>query len=193
MRRLSIGLVLAAMALLLVPLPASAAEYETFVGCDDLAENPIPSHECQLGDFPGAFFESDIETELEVCVEFPNAEVLCTEEEPAEAEVLYVVSIFSELEGDHLVTWYANGVEVGSWVFRMDPPPSPPAPAPVVTPAPAPPAPPVVVSVPSTECLQAQKRVDRLKAQLRHAHRRKQKAKLRAKLRSARAAEKRLC
>lgn len=123
MRRLFIGLVLAAMALLLVPLPASAAEYETFVGCDDLAENPVPSHECQLGDFPGAFFESDVETEYEICIEFPDTEELCLEEQEAEAGVLYVNSIISELEGDHLVTWYVEGVEVGSWAFRLNAPP----------------------------------------------------------------------
>jgi hypothetical protein len=193
MRRLVCSLVLAVSALLLVPLPASAAEpeYETLVGCDDLSEAPVPSHECQLGDIPGAFFEANVDTELEVCVEFPNAKELCTEEEPVEAETLFVVSIFSELEGDHLVTWYVEGVKIDSWAFRLNAPPPPP---PAVTPAPpAASAPVVVVTRPSAECLQAQKRVNQLRTRLRKAEGRKQKAKLRAKLRSARAAERRLC
>lgn len=60
-----LGLALAAVALLSVPSIATAADYKTFVGCDDLAENPIPSHVCQVDDFPGAFFESDSEVEVE--------------------------------------------------------------------------------------------------------------------------------
>jgi hypothetical protein len=193
MKRLFMGMALAAGALLLIPLPASAAEYETFVGCDGFAEPPVPSHVCQLGDLPGAFFESDVETEYEVCVEFPDAEEFCTEEEEeAEAGVLYVNLIFSELTGDHLVTWYVEGTEVGSWEFRLDPPPPPPV---VTPPAPTPSAPPLpaVATGPSAQCLKAQQRVKKLRGRLRKADGRKQKAKIRAKLRNARTAEKRVC
>jgi hypothetical protein len=56
-----------------------------------------------------------------------TAAVFCTEEEFAEAGVLYVNSITSEQEGNHFVSWYVEGVEVGSWAFRLDPPPPPPA------------------------------------------------------------------
>lgn len=196
MKRLLLGFALVAAALLSIPLSASAAEYETFVGCDDFAENPIPSHVCQVGDFPGAFFESDEETEYEVCVEFPNAEEECAEEQVAEAGVLYVNSIFSELEGTHLVSWYVGGAEIGSWAFRLDPPPPPPSPP--APPAPAPPALPVTPAptVPpsrSPQCLQAQHRVSNLKKQLRNASGHKQKVKVRGKLKSARAKAKRLC
>jgi hypothetical protein len=195
MKRLFLALVVAATASLFVPLQASAAEYETFVGCDDLSENPIPSHVCQLGDFPGAYFESDVDVEVELCVEFPNAEELCTENEFAEGGVLYVYSIFSELEGNHLATWYVEGAEVGSWSFRLDPPPPPPSPLPAAPPAPAPaPAPPPAVATgPSPGCSKAKRRVRGLKKRLRNANGRKQKAKIRPKLRSARALERRAC
>lgn len=196
-RGLFLGLVVAAAALLFIPLQASAAEYETFVGCDDLAESPVPSHVCQIGDFPGAYFESDVDVEVQLCVEFPNAEELCTENEFAEGGVLYVTSIFSELEGNHLATWYVEGTEIGSWAFRLDPPPSPspPTPPPVVPPAaaPAPPPPPAVAIGPSPGCLKARERVRGLKKRLRNATARKQKVKIRPKLRNARAAERRAC
>lgn len=194
MKKLLLGFALLAAASLSIPMSASAAEYQTFVGCDDFAENPVPSHVCQLGDFPGAFFESDEETEYEVCVEFPDGEELCAEEQVAEAGVLYVNSIFSELEGTHLVSWYVGGVEIGSWAFRLDPPPPPPAPpAPAPTPPATSPPPAAVVPLTSPQCLQAQHRVSTLKKQLRNASGHKQKVKLRGKLKSARAKAKRLC
>jgi hypothetical protein len=196
MKRVFLGSVLAAAVYLLASVPASAAEVETFVGCNYLAGNPVPSHVCQSGDSPGAFFESDEETEFEVCVELPTTVVLCTDEFIAEAEVLYSVSLPNELTGNYLVSWYTKGVEIGSWAFRLDPPPPPPVPpvtpAPV-TPAPVTPAPLVVAPAPSAECLKAQHLVDKLKQRLRSASGHKQKTKLRAKLKSARAAEKRAC
>lgn len=195
MRRLFLGLIVAATASLFIPLHASAAEYKTFVGCDDLSENPVPSHVCQIGDSPGAYFESDVDVEVELCVEFPDAEELCTERELAESGVLYVYSIFSELEGNHLATWYVEGAEVGSWAFRLDPPPPPPPPPPAVPPAAAPaPTPlPAVATGPSPGCLKAKQRVRGLKNRLRNAKGRKQKVKIRPKLRNARATERRAC
>jgi hypothetical protein len=196
MKRLLLSLVV--LFSLLAPLSAAqAAEYRTFVGCNDLAENPIPAHVCQVGDFPAAYFESDVETEYEICVEFPDAEVLCLEEELAEGEVLYLNSITSELPGNHVVSWYVEGSEIGSWTFRLDAPAPPPVPAPVA-PAPIAPVPPVVVApapapTPTAACLKSQQQVTKLKGRLRSVGGAKQKAKLRAKLRSARAAATRLC
>jgi hypothetical protein len=194
MKKLFLGLVLAAVASLAIALPASAAEFETFVGCDDLAETPVPAHICQIGDFPGAYFESDVDAEYEVCIEFPDAVELCAEEQFAEAGVLYVNSITSNLEGEHLVTWYVEGVEVGSWTFRLDPPPPPPPPPPAQPlPTPAATPPPAVAPVTSAGCLKAQQRVGSLKNRLRNASGRKRKAKLRIKLRSARVTARHVC
>lgn len=198
MIRSGLGLALAAAALFWVPSAATAADYETFVGCDDLAENPIPSHVCELGDFPGAYFESDTEVEVEVCVEFPTASILCTEPELAEAGILYVLSITSELEGDHFVTWYVEGAEVGSWAFHLEPPPAPPVvpsnPAPAPSPASVTSPPPVVTpSLPTPACRKARQRVRGLGRQLKNAGSRKQKAKIRGKLSKARTASRRAC
>lgn len=192
MKKLLLGFALVAAASLSIPMSASAAEYETFVGCDDLAASPVPSHVCQIGDFPGAFFESDTDVEVEICVELPSAVVFCTEEEFAEAGILYVLSLPNEEEGDYLASWFVEGVEVGSWAFRLDPPPPPPSPPAPAPPAPAPP-PAAVVPVTSPQCLQAQHRVSTLKKQLRNASGHKQRVKLRGKLKSARAKAKRLC
>ncbi|MET0304915.1 MAG: hypothetical protein ABW196_01650 [Solirubrobacterales bacterium] len=185
---------LTAAALLSIPSSAAAAEYDTFVGCDDLSENPVPAHVCQIGDFPGAYFESDEDTEYEICVAFPTEEVLCLEEQLAEGGILFVNSITSELEGNHVVSWFVEGVEIGSWSFRMDAPPPPPPPPPPVTSAPAPPAPPVVTSSkPSVACSKAKQRVGQLKSRLRKAASRKQRARIRPKLKAARATVKSAC
>jgi hypothetical protein len=191
MKRLLLGVALLATTLLLTPSPASAAEYETFVGCDDLAANPIPAHDCQLGDFPGAYFETDEETEYEVCVEFPGGAFICAEEQPAEADILYVNSIFTDEQGEHFVSWFVAGVEVGSWIFRINAPPPPPVVAPVPLPSvvAAPPARPT----PSVNCLIARRQVAKFSARLDKASGRKQRARLRAKLRKARTTMRRVC
>ena len=46
-----------AAAVLLVTASAAAAEYNTFVSCDEPAENPSPSYFCEVGEAPRAFFE----------------------------------------------------------------------------------------------------------------------------------------
>ena len=183
------GLLLAATTALLAPMAASAAPtYETFVGCDAFSENPAPADVCQVGDLPGAYFESDVDTEYEVCVEFPPGVTLCVDEQEAKAGVLYVNVITSETEGVHRVSWFVEGEEVGSWDFRLDPPPPPVAP--IVT---TPPAQPAIAPAPSVECLKAQRRIGALKSRLRSVKGHSQKARIRGKLKNARATAKQAC
>jgi hypothetical protein len=191
MKRLILAVAGAVMASLMMPLMASAATYETYVGCG-LTESTAPSEVCEIGSPVGAFFESDEETEYEVCVEFPNGEFLCAAEQEASQGVLYVNKITTDMPGTHYAVWYVEGVEVAEWPFRMDSPPPPPAP-PAVAP-PAPPAPPVVSPPgPSAACLQAKKRVGSLQSRLRRAVLPKAKNRLRAKLKQARVEKRRLC
>jgi hypothetical protein len=132
------------------PSPAAAANYTTYVGCS-VSPFAAPSHVCQLGDSPGAFFESpETNVEYEVCVRFPEATTLCTEE-PQEAVtgVLYVNEITSEIPGEHLVTWYVEGVEIASWSFRLDEPPLPPPTKPAASTT-APAAVPIAAPAPTT-------------------------------------------
>jgi hypothetical protein len=128
---------LAAFVLLAAP-SASAAGYTAYVGCSRSA-SVAPTHVCQIGDKPGAFFESEEETEYEVCVNFPSGDETCAEEQLVLANTLYVNAITTNLVGTHLVTWYVEGAEVASWSFTME------EPAPVASPSPGPgsvPAPP---------------------------------------------------
>jgi hypothetical protein len=194
MKKILLGMVLAIAASLLIPLTASAASYETFVGCDDLSENPVPAHACLTTDFPAAFFASDVDTEYEVCIETPTGAELCLEEEPAVAEVLYANSFPGGLAaGDYFAYWYVGGIEVGSWAFRLDSPPPPPAPPTPPLPAAPAPSPPAVALGPSAGCLKAQQLVTRVNKQLKNAAGPKQKAKIRGKLRKAKSTAKRLC
>jgi hypothetical protein len=198
MKKLFFGLMLAGAISLLIPLAASAAEYSAFVGCDDLAEDPVPSHVCLTDDFPAAYFEADEDTEYEVCVEFPSEEFLCEEEQLAEAGVLYLNSITTEEPGDHFVSWYVEEEEVASWDFRVDAPappaPNPPAtvvPAPIVTPVPT--IAPTPTATPTAACLKAKLRTRKLGSRLRKADDGPAKAKLRGKLRNARAVANTAC
>jgi hypothetical protein len=196
MKRCLFLVLVSALGVLLVPASASAAaSYHTFVGCDDLSEAPLASHVCEVGDFPGAYFESSEETEYEACVEFPNEEFLCTEAQVAEAGVLYVNSITTDQEGVHTAYWFVGEKEVGSFAWRMEapkPPPTPPV-RPVFTVVPPPPAAPVVDPSQSPVCLKAQGQVVKLKSRLGKATRRQQKAKIRKALTAARAFSKKAC
>jgi hypothetical protein len=189
-RRALWGSVLLLAGLLLIPAGAGAATYDTYVGCDT-GENASPADVCPLGSSPGAFFEADEGVEYDVCVEFPDGEFLCAEEQEAEAGVLYANQIETTLTGEHFVWWFVGGLEVGSWSFRIDapPPPAPPAPAP-----PPPPAPPAAVTpIVTPACVKAKARVRTLKTRLRQAVKPKPKARLRGKLKAARSAARRLC
>jgi hypothetical protein len=194
MKRMLFGLILAAAGVLSIPAAAGAVEYETYVACSQ-SFSAVPATDCQLGDTPGAFFEADEETEYDVCVEFPSGQYLCALEQEAEAEVLYVNEITSGTAGHHYVDWWVGETLVGEWGFRLNaplPPPPPPAPAP---PPPAPPAivPPVATPQISAACVKAKSKVRKLRKQLLNAATPKAKAKIRPRLRLARAAAKRLC
>jgi hypothetical protein len=191
MKRLPLGIVLTAAIALLATATASAAEYETFVGCD-LAANPVPATVCEFDDFPAAYIESDEDTEYLPCLEFPNADFLClNEERQAEAGVLDAVSLPTEEPGTYFAVWFVGEEVVGEWEFRINQPPPPPAPAPL--PAPAPVVVPPFIAGPSKGCLKAKKKVTQLKNQLENANGRKQKTRLRGKLKGAKAAAKRAC
>ncbi len=183
-RSLLAFLLLATGWLLATPTTSSAANFVAYVGCSNFAE-AAPSHVCQIGDNPGAFFESDTEVEYDVCVEFPTAVEDCLEEELVKPETLFVNAITSGIPGTHLVTWFVEDIEVASWDFRLDAPPAPPA---VV---PQPPA--TVIPVTNTKCRDAKKRVQKLKARLRKATKAKQKAAIRATLKNAQASMRRAC
>ncbi len=151
MKRLGLALILATGLLALPASMAEAAGYSAYVGCS-ISASAAPSHVCQIGDEPGAYFESPaVDVEYEICIDFPNGEPICLEEQFAEAGVLFVNEITSEVAGNHLVTWYVEDIEVAAWSFRMDAP-APPLPAPTLpSPAPAPaPLAPAPVPAPSS-------------------------------------------
>jgi hypothetical protein len=189
MKRLLRGSMLALVGLMAFAASAAAAEYTTYFGCG-LTNETAPSHTCQVGVTPGAFFESpEGDVEYDVCVEFPSGAYLCAEEQEANEGTLYVNKITSTTPGVHFVDWYVEGILVGTWGFELLAPPPPPPPAPVVvSPPPA-----IAPAGSSAACVRAMQRVKGLKTKLLKAEGPKAKAKARAKLKTAKAAAKRLC
>jgi hypothetical protein len=179
-------------ALLVVPDSASAANYSYFVSCE---LPPEPSHECVAPDELVAinvigFFEADKDTNYELCIEYPDEYFPCVGPFLAEAKVPQENG-FAALEvGRYEAVWYFAGTdeEIGSWEFKMvEPPPSSaPAASPVVPAV-------VLPSKMDANCQRAKKRVRKLKGQIRRASSSRQKAKLRGKLKRARAKVKRVC
>lgn len=190
-----------------------ATGYVAYVGCGTTGATPA-SHVCLIGEEPGAFFESTEEVEYEVCATFPDGETLCAEEQLAEPGELYVNEITTEQLGNHLITWYVEGVEVAAWSFRIDPLPEP-EPAPVIPPVTTPPAtsPPPSTSPPATSppaavipvapvttkpgpsfaCVKDRQTVKALTKRLRTARSRQRRAAISKSLRKAKAATGRAC
>lgn len=190
MKRLVLGLTLVAFAIALLPGTASATEITGFVGCDESAENPQPSHKCLTTDSPAAYFESSEEIEYEACLFEGEEELVCSPATPAEADTLFQNPLEAPA-GAYEVVWFVAGTEevLAEWAITIEEPPPPPPP-PVM-----PVAPPVIAPVLptiNTGCLAAQKKVTRLKGQVKKAHG-PQKAKLKSKLRKARAAATAAC
>jgi hypothetical protein len=198
MKRLILGLVLAGLIALAVPASApAAASYTFFVGCDQAAEPPQPSHKCLTTDHMAAYFEASEETEYVVCVyESGEVEPLdCSPEGVAEPDVLYQNELTIETPGSYELAWFdvEAEAEIGEWDLDVEsPPPPPPPPSPPVLPATPPVVAPIGPPAVNASCLAAQKRVTGLKGRVKKAHGHR-KAQLRAKLKKARAAVKAAC
>jgi hypothetical protein len=195
---------------------AAATHLVAYVGCSSTGE-ALPSHTCLIGEEPGAFFESpEKEVEYEVCVTFPGAETLCTEEpQEAEAGELYVNEITTESPGVHLVRWYVEGVEVAAWSFTMELPSEPETPPvttpptttpPATTPAPTtpPPSTPPPAPVPPTHahkkvvrpsaaCLKDKRNVKALEGRFNKARSSKQRSAIQKALKRVRTASGKAC
>lgn len=112
---------LAAVALLACAMPASAdaAAYKHYVACG-VAETAPPSHVCPKRGKKGAFFKSlNGDVSYSICVRFPSGKNICAKAQKAEAHILYVNKITSNIPGKHLVTWFVGGKRVGSFYFRI--------------------------------------------------------------------------
>lgn len=110
-----------AVALLSTAAPASAeaAAYRHYVACG-LSQNAKPSHVCQKARKKGAFFRSNqADVFYTVCVRFPTRKNLCAPEQEAVRGTLYVNKITSNIPGEHRVTWFVKGKQVGVFVFRI--------------------------------------------------------------------------
>jgi hypothetical protein len=106
-------------ALLAAATPASAqgAAYRHYVACG-LSQNAKPAHVCQKARKKGAFFRSNrADVFYTVCVKFPTRKNLCAPKQEAVQGTLYVNKITTNIPGEHRVTWFVEGKQVGSFNF----------------------------------------------------------------------------
>jgi hypothetical protein len=101
------------------PATAKAAAYRFYVGCG-VSQNAKPSHLCPKKSKKGAFFKSlQADVVYSVCVKFPSGKNLCAQKQEATKGTLYVNKVTSTIPGKHRVTWFVEGKQVGSFVFRV--------------------------------------------------------------------------
>jgi hypothetical protein len=113
--------VLLAIVLIVCTAPASAGAvaYKHYVACGT-AETAKPSHECPKRGKKGAFFKSlKKDVSYSICVKFPTGKSICAKAQKAEAHILYVNKITSNIPGRHRVTWFVDGKRVGSFYFKI--------------------------------------------------------------------------
>lgn len=114
--------ILAAVAAVACLAPASSAgavAYKHYVACG-ISENARPSHRCPKRGKKGAFFKSlNKDVSYSICVRFPTGRSICAKAQNAEAHVLYVNKITSNIPGRHRVTWFVGGKRVGSYYFTI--------------------------------------------------------------------------
>jgi len=101
------------------PVAAQGAAFKHYVACG-LSQNAKPAHVCQKARPKGAFFQSNRgDVFYSVCVKFPGKKSLCRPKQEAKQGQLYVNKITSNIPGKHRVTWFVEGTQVGSFVFRV--------------------------------------------------------------------------
>src|ERR1044072_493539 len=115
----TLGAIGLGIALLASASPASAqgAAFKHYVACG-LSQNAKPSHLCQKSRKKGAFFRSNrADVFYTVCVKFPTRKNLCAPKQEAVQGTLYVNKIPSNIPGEHRVTWFVEGKQVGAFDF----------------------------------------------------------------------------
>ncbi len=118
-RRLSALGLAAALFASAAPASADAAAFRHYVACG-LSQNAKPSHVCQKARKKGAFFRSNrADVFYTVCVRFPTDKNLCAPKQKAVQGTLYVNKISSNIPGEHRVTWFVKGKQVGSFDFLV--------------------------------------------------------------------------
>lgn len=113
---------LLAIVLAICLMPASspgAVAYKHYVACGS-SETAKPSHRCPKRGKKGAFFKSlKGDVSYSICVKFPTGKSICAKAQRAEAHILYVNKITSNIPGKHRVTWFVSGKRVGSFYFTI--------------------------------------------------------------------------
>lgn len=98
---------------------AGAVAYKHYVACGT-AETAKASHKCPKRGKKGAFFKSlKADVSYSICVKFPTGKSICAKAQNAEAHILYVNKITSNIPGKHRVTWFVGGKRVGSFYFTI--------------------------------------------------------------------------
>jgi hypothetical protein len=116
-KRLAVTALAAGLVLSAAPASAQGAAYRHYVACG-LSQNAKPAHVCQKARKKGAFFRSNnADVFYTVCVRFPTGKNLCAPEQEALQGTLYVNKITSNIPGEHKVTWFVKGKQVGLFRF----------------------------------------------------------------------------
>jgi hypothetical protein len=98
---------------------AQGDAFRHYVACG-LSQNAKPAHVCQKARKKGAFFRSNrADVFYTVCVRFPTGKNLCAPEQEAVQGTLYVNKITSNIPGEHRVTWFVKGKQVGLFTFLV--------------------------------------------------------------------------
>jgi hypothetical protein len=119
LKTLRVGLLAGALLATAAPATADAAAFRHYVACG-VSQNAKPAHKCPKKSKKGAFFKSlKADVSYSVCVKFPTKKNICAKAQPATQGTLYVNKITSNIPGQHRVTWFVEGKQVGTFAFQV--------------------------------------------------------------------------
>ncbi len=103
------------------PAPAPPEEerlrLRVYVACG-LSPYARPARECPHRSKVGAFIRVNREVHYTVCITFPTRRRLCAREQLAEAGVLYVNKLTTNIVGRHKVVWTTEGRRLVRYFWR---------------------------------------------------------------------------
>lgn len=105
-----------------IPIPPElepeSPHLRVYVACG-LSRYARPARECSHRGRVGTFLRANRAVSYTVCVTFPTRRRLCTPEEHAEAGVLYVNKVTTNMVGRHKVVWTVEGLRLVRFFWRL--------------------------------------------------------------------------
>jgi len=99
------------------PVEEAQPRYRAYVACG-LSRCARPARRCPRRSRIGAFLRSSEAVAYRICVVFPTGRRLCSDQQQADAGILYVNRITTNIVGRHKAVWYLPDRRIKRFFWR---------------------------------------------------------------------------